>query len=649
MKNVVRNIIAIAVLCAMIIAAPSVNAAHTADVYWVDASAPHVIVTSKLTNDTLVLKAWQWNDDNRINITFCVNNTKGADINRVQVHIPENQTEGALFHYLRGFVTIIGWDTRIPEKDFKGWARLIEFYTTVNPIKQGVPANFTMELGDFRGKIDTNLPYEFAITTMDTDGGSEEHSLYLLFDTKPPVVEVTFTPAIVNGRVNGLIVPCGNHYFNITVRAVDESGLMNYSVVIYDAMGKVVWRSQSAPNWRWQANVPFTKTWQVWNLDDGNYTLNVTFFDMVGNNGTLTIPFTYVSPPRPMITLHPSSGPVGTPVTVRGVNFDPGTKVDVKVVLPPPYGEIKVANATVKSDGTFETSFTFPETPRGYYIVNAYGIPCNRSAIFELTPQITLTPNEVIGPATINVEATGYIKPDVIPGSSSMYLFVNSSDAIQGVNLQSLMNWYINENGTLQNMITYTTGRIIECGFYWPALEPGTYNITLFMATPGSYWNRTAWVHVSNFEHSTIITVKDWTGDILDAANAAKSAAEGAKSSADAAKSSADAAKSSADAAKSSADSAKSSADAAKSSADAAKSSADSAKSSADAAKSSADAAKSSADSAAAGINDAKTSAENAKNAAQGLTVPVYLAVIFSLIAAIIAAACAVLVYRKIA
>jgi cobalamin biosynthesis Mg chelatase CobN len=213
-----------------------------------------------------------------------------------------------------------------------------------------------------------------------------------------------------------------------------------------------------------------------------------------------------------------------------------------------------------------------------------------------------------------------------------------------GVNSHIPWNWYVDANGTLQTSIAGGTGIKVDPGFSMPILQPGTYEITILIQGTFYRWQCVDWSQppLTYTSQTNTIKVKDWTGDILNAANAAKTAAEGAKSSADAAKSSADAAKSSADAAKSSADAAKSSADAAKSSADAAKSSADAAKSSADAAKNSADAAKSSADSAATGI-------DAAKNAAQGLTIPVYLAVIFSLIAAIIAAACAILVYRKIA
>ncbi|MEM2780745.1 MAG: hypothetical protein QW791_07780 [Candidatus Bathyarchaeia archaeon] len=645
MKNVWRKTLLIALICAMISSFLPVKALHTANVYWVDASAPHVIVTDKKANDTLVLRAWQWNDANPINVTFTVESKGGADINRVQVHIPETLDDGVLFHYLRGFAPD-QWDTRILEKDFKGWARLIEFFTEKTGITEDQPkANFTIEFGDFIGTI---RRYTFTITTIDREGGSVEHKIYLVFDTTPPEVEVTFNPPRVNGVINGLIVPCGNHYFNVTVRAIDrESGLLNYSIIIYNAVRAIVWRNESRIDF--PPNVNFTRTWQIWNLDDGDYTLTATFFDMVENSATQSESFTYVSPPRPMITLNPNRGPVGTTVTVSGVNFDAGAQVVVTLTLPPPYGEIVVATTIVNADRTFQTSFIFPETPRGYYLVNVYSRPCNRTATFELTPQIILTPNEVIGPAIINIEATGYIRPDIVPQTGSLSILVNSKDAIQGVNMQSLINWFINENGTLQNIMTVNWNRTTECGFYWPALQPGAYNITLFLTAHGSYWNRTTWVPVSSFEDSTTLIVRSWINEISEAAQNAASSAQQAAADAAAAKTAAEGAKSSADAAKSAADAAKSSADAATSAANAAKSSADAAKSSADAAKSSADSAKSSADSAKSYAQSAAEGIDGAKKAAEGLTIPVYLAVIFSLIAAIIAAACAILVYRKIA
>jgi hypothetical protein len=661
----VKKSISFAILLSVLLTLGLVHmtfALHTANVYWIGATEPYFIKTKDFDNDTLVLRSWTWTDapNNQISVTFQVNKTSLSDIVRVQVHIYEENNR-AFFHFLKGDADV-GWETRILEKDGYGWARLIEFYATTDNYRLNKTRNFTVTFGNISGSI-RPIYYPFAVTTIDKEGGSVEHTIYLMFDTLPPIIQ---TQPADGDVVHGILVPCGRHYFILNVTVFDDpSADTGISKVFITIDNNLIYSNQSMgikPGKKWVLPPPNNT---IWNLASGSHILNVTAFDGVGNRQSIIVHFNYIPPPGPRVIINPTSGysapkswydsaskmlkseqkiyktkVLGTKVTITGENFEANAKVTITVTLP--YGEYIVNITTVKPDNTFETWFIFPVAPMGNYTIKVYSKPCNLTTAFDVLPEIIYEPDEVIGPALINVEATGFIKPDIIPETGKISILCNNTDALQGVNLQAMFNWYIDGNGTLKNMITIVSGRITECGLFLPALQPGTYNIALLLATTGSYWNFDHWKSITNCEHTNKITVKDWTGDILDAANAAKTAAEGAKSSADAAKSSADAAKSSADAAKSSAD-------AAKSSADAAKSSADSAKSSADAAKSSADAAKSSADSAAAGIDDAKTSAENAKNAAQGLTVPVYLAVIFSLIAAIIAAACAVLVYRKIA
>ncbi|MGB9740243.1 MAG: hypothetical protein ACPLW5_00590, partial [Candidatus Bathyarchaeales archaeon] len=416
-------------------------------------------------------------------------------------------------------------------------------------------------------------------------------------------------------------------------------------------------------------------------LPEGYYNISVTIKDRVGNPTTEVHKIKYVPPPIPEFTASPktwikdpATGLVeseqvvyknkilGSNVTLTDTGFKANTKVEFRIYIPTytSYNQtyhtfnVLVYNTTAAADGSVTAKFIFPTAPQGTYTVyitgtGADGTPLTKYKTVAVVCEIIFEPDEIIGPAVIDVKATGLLHPANEAPVPQTYLLIkeqswdNPKDALMGVNQHIPLNWYIDYNGTLQNWITKTTGVKVEPGFSMPIMQPGTYEITLLVQGEFYYWRCIDWGQPrAQTSQANTITVKDWTGDILNAANAAKTSADAAKTSADAAKTSADAAKSSADAAASAAQNAVSAANNATSAANAAKSSAD-------AAKSSADAAKSSADSAASGISDAKTSAEDAKNAAQGLTMPVYLAVIFSLIAAIIAAACAVLVYRKIA
>jgi hypothetical protein len=133
------------------------------------------------------------------------------------------------------------------------------------------------------------------------------------------------------------------------------------------------------------------------------------------------------------------------------------------------------------------------------------------------------------------------------------------------------------------------------------------------------------------------------------AAQNAASAAQNAASAAQSAASAASAAKTAAESAKSAADSAVSTAQSAVSAANAAKSAADTAASTAESAVSAANAAKSAADTAASTAESAVSAAESAKAAAEGLTMPVWVAVVLSLISAIAAILAIITIRGKIA
>jgi len=700
---------------------PFVLAKHDREIFWVpDAAGSATSVAFDYIEDGILYpraalapsSAEMYHKPYGKPIVFAVKNT-GADDNIIAVEVIVNQTiEGyAQFKLERGRVTkdkngnetAEGWGTRIVEVDGKGWVRVYRFETTdaTLGIEPGKTFYFWLYFSD--GK--TECTYKFTVWTHDFGlkgpQESKAYPLWLVMDPHAPVVK--FTPAN-DATVEGLPLPCGNHYFAIDITAYDNPTCPSkiqgtvFNVSVTDAKKQPIWsrigiiKNDTGPDYKmyyfsgndtWIAHFEVRAYNTTNELPQGYYNISVTVKDRVGNAKTEVHKIKYVPPPIPVFTASPNTWikdpkiglveseqvvyknkVLGSSVTLTETGFKSGTKVEFRIYIPTyiyynkTYGTFNVLVNYTKAaaDGSATAKFIFPKAPQGTYTVfitglDPAGTPLTKYKTVAVTCEVIFNPDEIIGPAVINVMATGLLHPETTqPGYQLASLLIreqsweNPKDALMGVNSHISWNWYVDANGTLQTSIAGGTGIKVDPGFSMPILQPGTYEITILIQGTFYRWQCVDWSQppLTYTSQTNTIKVKDWTGDILNAANAAKTAAEGAKSSADAAKSSADAAKSSADAAKSSADAAKSSADAAKSSADAAKSSADAAKSSADAAKNSADAAKSSADSAATGI-------DAAKNAAQGLTIPVYLAVIFSLIAAIIAAACAILVYRKIA
>ncbi|MEM2566854.1 MAG: hypothetical protein QXH20_00040 [Candidatus Bathyarchaeia archaeon] len=475
---------------------PNAYADHTPKVYWTD-------IPGEL--DTKYLPAISW----PIWLNFTIKNLgiPGADpIVSFKLVIPKDENGLALFHYNQSTQQLKGWSAIPDEFDKEGWPTVIIFQSnTTYPIRGGEAAWFAIQF--IKGP--TACQHKFAIYT--TDSGSPPVTklswLTLIIDVNPPII-LDLQPK-EGETVTGNVLPCGHHYFTVYVKAEDaeqcKSGIKGgrYEIRIVDARtGKVVWGPLSGTI----DKEPWERRFNVTDLpESGTYDLTVNIWDLVGNKGSKTNRFTYKIPALPSIRLTPKEGYVGTSVSVSGEYFTPGAKVKVTLIMP--QGEITVANTTVKTDGTFTVSFTFPPTPRGYYEVKVYSHPCNKSAIFELKPQIIFKPNEVIGPALINVEATGFVKPDVVPKTQTIYILCNNKDSLQGVNKQVFENWYIDEQGTLQNIITHLTKRFTECGLFWPALQEGVYNVTLFLATSGSYWNVSHWMKVSTFEHTSTVKV----------------------------------------------------------------------------------------------------------------------------------------------
>ena len=250
-------------------------------------------------------------------------------------------------------------------------------------------------------------------------------------------------------------------------------------------------------------------------------------------------------------------------------------------------------------------TFTFPTAPKGRYIVRASSSLNYIVKIVDVVEGLVVEPDQIIGPATINSTATGLA---AYASSNTIALLCNDTDSLVGINWQTVNMWYTNGNGTLATTIALRTNHFVNTGFVMPTMQPGAYRIAV--GATGDYWNASMPGWQSNTyseapnpdarQYPVHITVADTLPAIQQAANDAAAKAEAAKTAAESALSAANNATSAANTAATAADA-------------------------------------------------AKTSADTAGNNVNGLTMPLYAAVILSLVAAIAAAACAIGVYRKIA
>jgi flagellin-like hook-associated protein FlgL len=292
---------------------------------------------------------------------------------------------------------------------------------------------------------------------------------------------------------------------------------------------------------------------------DGHYKVDVWVADRLGNMAHEFIEFDYTAPQKPF-WLTPTEGfashdtswdavaglvvskqvsfgakTLGTTVTASGYGFAPTTNPLVPVIVTitvriTTYDyfsgsnyEVPVAKTPTDAYGNFSVSFIFPKAPKGVYNVTATSSSTDPAYVTKCaaSPQFTVSekaiykplgdnPDVLIGPDVINVEATGFIATNYIfPETYTVYLLCNNKDALQGINQQVLWYWYFDGNGTLQNAFTNATGRFVENGIVWPSLQPGTYNLTLFLYSPGKWWNLDHWVDQTNDEYTNTVTVHE--------------------------------------------------------------------------------------------------------------------------------------------
>lgn len=477
------------------------QAEHAADVIWwkaeIDGVRVGTVQDNVLNMPKITYPIW---------VYFNVTNSKESEnrIVAVKVGIPwDGATQQALFNFMEGSVggAAEGWTYEMQNLDPDGDPREI-WYTTGesgNPIEPGSTGIFGLK---FRGGPES-CNYRFIIFTEDDAGKSHSHYLDINIDGISPVVSIVHPPDTSGydpkeKNVTAIWDPYPDRYYiwiNGTANdpADHFSGISHIDIYI----NKTLWKSINY-------EPPYTnETFEVkaWNdilPKEGWYNVTVVAFDGAGNSASKTHIF-YLHIPGVFISITPEEGTIwrktwiddegvyrstiykyggkqlGTEVIVKGTGFTANSEVNVTVAHPL-WGEILVAkNIKTDENGCFTTSFVFPTAPQGTYEVNAIDLNGKKTlhpARFTVIPEIIYKPAVVIGPAPIEVIATGLPANAKVTG-----LTCNGTDALLGVNLQILNSWYTDENGTLRTIWADEPGLLI------PVLEPGTYEIGLKIMT----------------------------------------------------------------------------------------------------------------------------------------------------------------------
>lgn len=101
-------------------------------------------------------------------------------------------------------------------------------------------------------------------------------------------------------------------------------------------------------------------------------------------------------------TFNPSSGPIGTSVSLSGANFGPGLTVTIT------YDGTQVATATADSSGAFTATFKAPASRSGGHVVNASDGINSVALTFNIVPSASLSPTSGYVDSAVTVTGAGF-------------------------------------------------------------------------------------------------------------------------------------------------------------------------------------------------------------------------------------------------
>ncbi|MEM1674873.1 MAG: hypothetical protein QXE14_00280 [Candidatus Bathyarchaeia archaeon] len=182
----------------------------------------------------------------------------------------------------------------------------------------------------------------------------------------------------------------------------------------------------------------------------------------------------------------PASGKsLGTKIVIEGFYMTPNSKVNVTLDWLPYLENKKILlamNVPTNAEGYFKVEIVFPTTIMGIYEITAKDLKnVEMKGTFEVKPGMILTPDPVVGSALIKVIATG------LPNDAYVESFlIDDTDALYRIAEQSWAMWSSDANGSLISNVM-----LAKPGFIMPVIEPGTYAFSLVLSG-GTYYDATA-------------------------------------------------------------------------------------------------------------------------------------------------------------
>ncbi|HML01056.1 MAG TPA: fibronectin type III domain-containing protein, partial [Acidimicrobiales bacterium] len=166
------------------------------------------------------------------------------------------------------------------------------------------------------------------------------------------------------------------------------------------------------------SNGAWTATFTVPNTPHGAQTVTATDSALASASASFTV--------NAAITLLPTSGPVGTSVTITGSGFTSGKTISSSSGVTFTGTDVTLnASQTVSSSGTWTATFTVPTASHGAQTVTATdSLPESASTTFTVTPTITVSAANPI--STTTATANGSVNPE---GDSDIVQFCYSTSS----------------------------------------------------------------------------------------------------------------------------------------------------------------------------------------------------------------------------
>ena len=490
-------------------------AEHTATVVWLGAEVGGeevgTVDGNRLNMPEISYPIW---------VYFIVANEPEStnDIIAVKVGIPwDADSEQAQFEFSEGSVDwdALNWVYEMQNLDPDGDPKEI-WYTTGQG--ESISPDGT---GLFGLKFKAGPPscnYRFVVFTEDNAGDAYSHELFINIDKVPPEVSIDEpSEELVLATWDPYPV---SHYMWVKVSAWDIHDSPDPDQDHWSGISRITISVDDEPWIDRDYEPPLSDQVieeQLWNLAEGTHTIKAQAFDGAGNpsaiaeftfeyklritdiqiidpedkKGTVG-PTTMVNPDTGWVegSIEPHGGKVlGTRVMLEGIEFTPNSEVDITVYIPTyslDGGWLLVYQTTANSTGGFTGSFVFPTAPYGTYEIYAEDAEGRfDNDWFTVVPEVIYIPEIVMGPAFIEVKATG------LTGNGYVRRFmVDGTDALVGTNLHTMIGpeppWRTGSNGTL-----YTISAD-KPGFLMPVIEPGTYEINMSIYD-GWWWDGKAY------------------------------------------------------------------------------------------------------------------------------------------------------------